>query len=85
MFHQAAGGKRFTKLGDSPLSSLDLSGVLSKERCVLVARLDKPVTVPVMSDASGEGQGAGEIESLGGQRHTMLRLVLPIEVMPDYR
>ena len=38
MFHDAVGGTRYTGLKHDPLASLDLSHVLTDDRCVLVGR-----------------------------------------------
>jgi hypothetical protein len=55
MFHQAAGGSRYTTLRNDPLSALDLSHVLADDRCILVGRLASPLTqLAATSGATGE-------------------------------
>ncbi len=50
MFHEAVGGTRYTGLRDDPLSFLDLSHVLAKDRCILIGRLAKPLTTIEATD-----------------------------------
>ena len=44
MFHGAVGGTRYTTLRNGPLSFLDLSHVLSEDRCILMGHVADPAT-----------------------------------------
>lgn len=71
MFHNAVGGSRYTGLRDDPLSFLDLSHVLTSDRCILVGRLAKPVTNIEANDDSSTQQPSGETL-------TLMRVILPV-------
>lgn len=73
MFHDAVGGTRYTSLQNDPLSFLDLTHVLSEDRCMLVGRLAKPMTQ--LATSSDQQQN----RSPPGETMTMIRLVLPVE------
>jgi hypothetical protein len=72
MFHEAVGGSRYTNLEDGPLSFLDLSHVLTEDRCILLGRIADPAT---RFESSSPGEPAFEP---GGERLTFLRVVLPV-------
>jgi hypothetical protein len=72
MFHQAAGGSRYTSLQDGPLSFLDLSHVLAEDRCILVGRLSEPFTTVQASDS-------GQTRPVAGDTLTWIRVVLPVD------
>ncbi len=77
MFHDAAGSTRYTTLRDDPLSSLDLSNLLSDDRCMLVGRLASPLTKMDASDSrSTEFQAASQRI---GQTLSLIRVVLPVQ------
>ena len=76
MFHDAAGGSRYTSLRDDPLSKLDFSHLLSDDRCVLVGRLAEPLTTcQVTTEFSGEQPS---IDQEIGQMLSLIRVVLPV-------
>ncbi len=72
MFHEAVGGSRYTNLENGPLSFLDLSHVLTDDRCILLGRIADPAT-RFESNRSGEPT----VEP-GGERLTFVRVVLPV-------
>jgi hypothetical protein len=73
MFHDAVGGARYTSLKDDPLSFLDLTGTLTEDRCMLVARVAQPLT-RLVTTAAADDQYVPEGETL-----SMIRLLLPVE------
>jgi hypothetical protein len=76
MFHQAAGGSRYTTLRNDPLSYLDLSHGLAADRCMLVGRLAGPLTkMEATSSESGEDQPL--VQQLG-ESLSLVRVVLPV-------
>ncbi len=92
MFHQAAGGRRYTTLRHVPLSFLDLSPLLTEDRCMLVGRLAEPLTQLSVATVDGGEGGAGgssvpdpssapgpSSASWPGQSVAMIRLILPVE------
>lgn len=61
MFHDAAGGSRYTSLRHEVLGSLDLSDVLVKDRCVLVGRVAESLTrLTVRPSMTGSAVKVGE-------------------------
>lgn len=80
MFHQAAGGTRYTGLRHEPLSFLDLSDLLSDDRCLLVGRLAEPATEVQLSEASGSGLADASSEA-GADTLTMIRVMLPVQTV----
>ena len=93
MFHRAVGGRRYTTLRHEPLSFLDLSSLLTEDRCMLVGRLAEPLTRLEVDGANqledngnrqvdGEGRATGlppSGTSPPGQSVSLLRLILPVE------
>ena len=71
MFHNAVGGARYTGLQDEPLSCLDLSHMLSEDRCILIGRVANELTT--LAITTEESPIIAEGESL-----TMIRIVLPV-------
>ncbi len=71
MFHNAVGGTRYTGLRDDPLAFLDLSHLLTEDRCILLGRLAQPLTTMEATDDSLSQHPSGE--SL-----TLVRVVLPV-------
>jgi hypothetical protein len=71
MFHDAVGGTRYTTLRHGPLSFLDLSHVLSDDRCILMGRVADPAT-------RFETTIDGSTTEPSGTRMTILRVVLPV-------
>lgn len=76
MFHQAAGGSRYTTLRHDPLSGLDLSGVLTDDRCMLVGRLAQPLTVCRSSAANSADDVS--LDQDVGRTLSLIRVVLPV-------
>lgn len=71
MFHSAVGGSRYTGLTDGPLDFLDLSHVLSEDRCMLIGRVaDEFMSLRTTVD--------GEELDAAGESLTMIRVVLPV-------
>ncbi len=68
MFHQAAGGTRYTTLRHIPLRGLDLSSLRGEDRCLLVGRLAQPLT----QIATGRDTAKASDEV------SIIRLVLPV-------
>ena len=71
MFHNAVGGTRSTGLRDDPLAFLDLSHLLTKDRCILLGRLAQPLTTIEATVDSSSLQP-------GGDSLTLVRVVLPV-------
>ena len=74
LFHEAAGGTRYTTLKNGPLADLDLSHVLSDDRCILLGHLAQPATELNLHDDFNT--------ELPGIRETFLRVVLTVESPP---
>ena len=70
LFHEAAGGTRYTTLRHAPLSSLDLSHVLSDDRCILFGQLENAATKIDLQEDDGK--------PLQGRRETFVRVILPV-------
>lgn len=85
MFHRAAGGARYTTLGHGPLGFLDLSPLLTEDRCVLVGRLAEPLTrfsFDAPAGSTTEATMAGHEPSGGdpaGRGISLVRVLLPVE------
>lgn len=76
MFHDAAGGSRYTSLRDDPLSELDFSHLLSDDRCVLIGRLAEPLTTCQVTTEFSDEQLSSDQEI--GQTLSLIRVVLPV-------
>ncbi len=72
MFHGAVGASRYTSLEDGPLSFLDLSHVLTEDRCILLGRIADPAT---RFESTSPDEAAVEPS---GERLTFVRVVLPV-------
>jgi hypothetical protein len=76
MFHESVGGSRYTSLRDDPLSSLDLSSLLTEDRCILVG---KPIDSCLELKLTPRGFAADSASiSIVGQRESIIRLVIPV-------
>lgn len=73
MFHAAVGGERYTTLTHDALAFLDLTHVLTDDRCMLVGKVAKPMTRLTTSN------GTDNDHEPDGQALTIVRLVLPVE------
>ena len=71
MFHDVVGAERYTGLRHEVLSFLDLSDVLTSERCILIGKLARPVTQIRNQGEQDESIHVDETLSL-------IRLVMPI-------
>lgn len=71
MFHDVVGAERYTGLRHEVLSFLDLSDVLTNERCILIGKLASPVT-----QLSDLGQGNDMI--VVDETLSLIRLVMPV-------
>lgn len=79
MFHEAVGGARYTSLEHAALPFLDLTHVLSEDRCILVGRVADPMTELKVHDGNDQSS-----HSPLGERLTMVRIVIPVvESNPD--
>lgn len=77
MFHQAAGGERYTRLSHQPLGWLDLSELLTEERAMLMGRLAKPwFDCDVQRSSTGDASETSRATS--GSVKTMIRVLLPV-------
>jgi hypothetical protein len=76
MFHEAAGGSRYTTLRNDPLSALDLSHVLADDRCMLVGRVGSPLTR--MDATRGESVDDQPVVQHSGDNLSLIRVVLPV-------
>ena len=87
MFHEAAGGTRYTTLRNDPLSSLDLSHVLSDDRCILIGRLASSLTKSETTKSDlGQRNATGRsatkhppVAQRSGQSLSLIRVVLPVQ------
>ncbi len=77
LFHTAVGGSRYTFLHDDPLAALDLSSLLVEDRCMLVGGLRESCT-DLKLTLKGSQVDPSPI-SPGGQKHTLIRLIIPVE------
>ena len=83
-FFAAAGGRPYTHLANTYQGFIDMSGLLQRDRAVLVARLagsdggagDNPA-LPCDVQISLARQG--EVVPLRGKHTTLLRFVLPVK------
>lgn len=57
MFHDAVGGTRYTSLEHQPLGFLDLTHLLTRERAMLVGRLDQPLSRITIRESGRGGDG----------------------------
>ena len=68
MFHRAGGGEGYTGLRQFELSTLDLSDSLTTSQCLLVGRLERPLT-----------RTTGFRPSLDAPASTYVRVLLPLK------
>ncbi len=71
MFHEAVGGTRYTSLHHDALSFLDLTPILSEQRCILVGRIAEPLTDLNLETSDGS--------TVTDDTLTYVRVVLPVE------
>ncbi|OYP31004.1 hypothetical protein [Rhodopirellula sp. MGV] len=77
LFHDAAGGKLYTGLRHDILDELDLSEVLSENRCILIGRTEEPLVQMQMADQSSGAES--EPYSVSTEKSlSMVRVVLPV-------
>jgi hypothetical protein len=87
MFYDAVGGHRYTNLEHEVLSGLDLSNLLVDDRCMLIGRLESPMSRlsiasqfdPAMTANESSPQSFPETTS-----HTIMRLVIPVRATSRY-
>ena len=87
MFHDAVGGRRYTKLDHDVLGDLDLSNLLVDDRCILVGRLDSPLcrlSIATQADSSMAADESSRRTFPETSSHTMLRLVIPVQSTSRY-
>ncbi|TWU42065.1 hypothetical protein [Novipirellula artificiosorum] len=77
MFHEVVGGAQYTTLKDQVLTPLDLSHVLTDERCILIGRLASPLTQLATSNH-------GSTAELAEQTLTLVRIIIPVESKRRY-
>ena len=95
MFHDAVGGTRYTGLRDEPLAFLDLSDLLTDDRCILVGRVDGSLLDVNLQTANSQtansqpansqpanSQTAGDeaVFIPAGETLSMIRVVIPVKV-----
>ncbi|WP_372717808.1 hypothetical protein [Novipirellula sp.] len=71
MFHDVVGAERYTGLRHEVLSFLDLSDVLTSERCILIGKLAHPIT-------QIQNQGEQDERIHVDETLSLIRLVMPI-------
>ncbi|EMI18613.1 putative membrane protein [Rhodopirellula maiorica SM1] len=71
MFHDVVGAERYTGLRHEVLSFLDLSDVLTRERCMLIGKLARPVS-------RIRNQGDPDEQIHVDETLSLIRLVMPI-------
>ncbi|MCC9599597.1 hypothetical protein LOC67_03415 [Stieleria sp. JC731] len=77
MFHEAAGGKLYTGLRHDILGELDLTDVLSEDRCMLIGRSEQPlVQLGVIDRTSDQDSELRKVTSENVL--SMVRVVLPV-------
>ncbi len=79
MFHQAVGGTTYTQLQNEPMSHLDLSGTLTGDRCILMGRLERPLTSINVDLQNATAQSQPASFQPNGNTLSLLRLVLPVD------
>ncbi len=87
MFHDAVGGRRYTKLDHDVLGELDLSRLLVDDRCLLVGRLDSPLSrlsIAAHADAAVDADEATRSAFPETESLTLLRLLIPIRTTSRY-
>ncbi|WP_153555896.1 hypothetical protein [Roseimaritima sediminicola] len=90
-FYRIAGGESYTGLLNRPLGELDLSGIVTDRRALLIGRLEQPTTRLTVRQHGGNVQSDGESDSsdsAGGegdapvvqpqQEVSVVRILLPI-------
>lgn len=74
-FHELAGGKGYTGLDNYALAKLELTGLMHLQRAVLIGRVQSPATRLLRQTDNSSDE---KIEIEPQQRHTFLRIVLPV-------
>ena len=77
MFHDAVGGSRYTGLRHEVLGDLDLSDLLTEDRCLLVGRCRKPWTELIATQAGDDEVSSPQ--SMAGDTSTWVRVLMPVE------
>ncbi len=87
MFHDAVGGRRYTRLDHEVLGDLDLSNLLVDDRCMLLGRLDTPLnrlSIAPQSDVSSQADESSRRTFPETSSQTYLRLVIPVQSTSRY-
>lgn len=85
MFHNAVGGTRYTGLHHEVLGKLDLSEMLTDDRCLLVGRCREPWTTLQVTPSSATGSTVGndsvpfEVAEPKGETSSWVRVLMPVE------
>ncbi len=87
MFYDAVGGRRYTKLDHEVLGDLDLSNLLVDDRCMLIGRLDSPLSrlsIATQTDSSIAADESSRKTFPETTSHTVMRLVIPVRATSRY-
>lgn len=76
MFYEAAGGQRYTGLGNDYQGFLDLSGLLRTGRAILVSQAPAEAAAESCTELLRDGQ---PLDDAGARRSVMYRFVFPVE------
>ncbi|QEG43296.1 hypothetical protein [Roseimaritima ulvae] len=79
-FYNIAGGESYTGLSNEPLRRLDLSEILTDDRALLIGKLEQPSTSLAISQQQADGTAVA-VDATGGQTVSMVRVLLPVEVV----
>ncbi len=87
MFYDAVGGRRYTKLDHEVLGDLDLSNLLVDDRCMLIGRLDSPLSrlsIATQADSSIAADESSRKTFPETTSHTIMRVVIPVRATSRY-
>jgi hypothetical protein len=81
MFHGVVGGVRYTGLQNQILGHLDMTDLLTADRCILVGRCRDPwMPLEVTTGVQAGGPSAETATSIPpGDTHSWVRIVLPVQ------
>ncbi|SMP63024.1 hypothetical protein SAMN06265222_10814 [Neorhodopirellula lusitana] len=79
MFHNAVGGTRYTGLRNEVLGELDLSDLLTDDRCMLIGRVAQPWTSLDANTAGAKVDDFVSSDSMSGSALSWVRLLMPVE------
>ncbi|TWT87852.1 PrgI family protein [Neorhodopirellula pilleata] len=85
MFHDAVGGTRYTGLHHEVLGTLDLSELLTDDRCLLVGRCPEPWTTLQVAPSGASDSTGGSVPAQfkssepAGDTSSWVRVLMPVE------